>query len=180
MSFLSVMRLEVCDKGIKAGIRSGDSAGDHAGRDDVVGIVVRKVKAEKAGFAEDGNDLALLAEDRIIGERIGEGESGAVIILEGAEHFRGGDDLDPGARFIAGEERGHEESPALRNKFIKRDGRSGERSRGDGFGGIIISKGGMGGDKCFVIHTGNGNCDVRASIRFDKAVESKIACTCAR
>lgn len=146
----------------------------------MVGIVVRKVKAEKAGFAEDGNDLALLAEDRIIGERIGEGESGAVIILEGAEHFRGRDDLDPGAGFIAGEERSHEESPALRNKFIKRDGRSGERSRGDSFGGIVISKGGMDGDKCFIIHTGNGNCDVRASIRFDKAVESKIACTCAR
>ena len=30
-------------------------------------------------------------------------------------------DFDPGARFIAGEERGHEESPTLRNKFIKRD-----------------------------------------------------------
>lgn len=180
VGFLSVMGLEVCDKGIKAGIRSGNGTGDHAWLDDVVGIAVRKVEAEKAGFAEDGNDLALLAEDRIIGERIGEGESGAVIILKRAKHFRSGDDLDPGARFIAGEERGHEESPALRNKFIKRDGRSGERSRGDGFGGIIISKGGMGGDKCFVIHTGNGNCDVRASIRFDKAVESKIACTCAR
>lgn len=90
----------------------------------MVGIVVRKVKAEKAGFAEDGNDLALLAEDRIIGERIGEGESGAVIILEGAEHFRGGDDLDPGARFIAGEERGHEESPAL-EKLVKRNERGG-------------------------------------------------------
>ena len=95
---------------------------------------MRKVEAEKAGFAEDGNDLALLAEDRIIGERIGEGESGAVIILKRAKHFRSGDDLDPGARFIAGEERGHEESPALRNKFIKRDGRSGERRGGDGFG----------------------------------------------
>ena len=141
---------------------------------------MRKVEAEKAGFAENGNDLALLAENRIIGERIGEGESGAVIILEGAEHFRSGDDLDPGARFIAGEERCHEESPALRNKFIKRDGRSGERSGGDGFGSIIISKGGMGGDKCFVIRTGDSNGDVRASIRFDKAVEGKIACTCAR
>lgn len=83
---------------------------------------MRKIEAEKAGFAEDGNDLALLAEDRIIGERIGEGESGAVIILEGAEHFRSGDDLDPGARFIAGEEGGHGESPALKNKFIKRNG----------------------------------------------------------
>ena len=103
------MGLEVCDKRIKAEIRSGDSAGDHAGLDDVVGIVVRKVEAEKAGFAKDGNDLALLAEDRLIGKRIGEGESGAVIILEGAEHFRGGDDLDPGSRFIAGEEWGHEE-----------------------------------------------------------------------
>ena len=174
------MGLEVCDKGIKAGIRSGDSAGDHAGRDDVVGIAVRKVEAEKAGFAEDGNDLALLAEDRLIGERIGEGESGAVIILEGAEHFRGGDDLDPGARFIAGEERGHEESPALRNKFIKRDGRSGERSGGDGFGGIVISKSGMGGDKCFVIHTGDSTGDINAIIRLDKAVGGKIACTCAR
>jgi hypothetical protein len=176
VGFLSVMGLEVCDKRIKTGIRSGDSAGDHAGRDDVVGIAVRKIEAEKAGFAEDGNDLALLAEDRIIGERIGEGESGAVIILEGAEHFRSGDDLDPGARFIAGEEGGHEESPALRNKFIKRDGRSGERSGGDGFGGIVISKGGMGGDKCFVIHTGNDNFDISASIRFDKAVEGKTGC----
>lgn len=132
---------------------------------------MRKIEAEKAGFAEDGNDLALLAEDRIIGERIGEGESGAVIILEGAEHFRSGDDLDPGARFIAGEEGGHGESPALKNKFIKRDGRSGERSGGDGFGGIVISKGGMGGDKCFVIHTGDNNGDISASIRLDKAVE---------
>lgn len=146
----------------------------------MVGIAVRKIEAEKAGCTEDGNDLALLAEDRLIGERIGEGESGAVIILEGAEHFRSGDDLDPGAGFIAGEERGHEESPALRNKFIKRDGRSGERSGGDGFGGIVISKGGMGGDKCFVIHTGNGNGDISAIIRLDKAVEGKIACTCAR
>ena len=82
VGFLSVMGLEVCDKRIKAEIRSGDGAGDHAGRDDVVGIAVRKIEAEKAGFAEDGNDLALLAEDRLIGERIGEGESGAVIILE--------------------------------------------------------------------------------------------------
>lgn len=174
------MGLEVCDKRIKTEVWSGDGAGDHAGRDDVVGIAVRKIEAEKAGFAEDGNDLALLAKDRLIGERIGEGESGAVIILERAKHFVRRNDFDPGAGFIAGEERGHEESPALRNKFIKRDGRSGERSGGDGFGGIVISKGGMGDDKCFVIHTGNGNCDVRASIRFDKAVESKIACTCAR
>ena len=124
------MGLEVCDKRIKAEIRSGDGAGDHAARDDVVGIVVRKVEAEKAGFAEDGNDLALLAENRLIGKRIGEGESGAVIILEGAEHFRSGDDFDPGARFIAGEERGHEESPTLRNKFIKRNGRRGYRVGG--------------------------------------------------
>lgn len=146
----------------------------------MVGIAVRKIEAEKAGFAEDGNDLALLAKDRLIGERIGKGESGAVIILEGAEHFRTRDDLDPGARLIAGEERSHEESPALRNKFIKRDGRSGERSGGDGFGGIVISKSGMGDDKCFVIHTGDSNGDISASIRFDKAVEGKIACTCAR
>lgn len=68
---------------------------------------MRKVEAEKAGFAEDGNDLALFAEDRLIGERIGEGKSGAVIILEGAEHFLSGDDLDPGAGFITGEEKGH-------------------------------------------------------------------------
>ena len=146
----------------------------------MVGIAVRKVEAKKTGCAEDGNDLALLAEDRLIGERIGEGESGAVSILEGAEHFRTGDDLDPGARFIAGEERSHEESPTLRNKFIKRDGRSGERSGGDGFGGIVISKGGMGGDKCFVIHTGDNNGDINAIIRLDKAVEGKIACICAR
>ena len=99
--------LEVCDKGIKAGVRSGDGAGDHAGLDDVVGIAVRKVEAEKAGFAEDGNDLALFAEDRLIGKRIGEGESGAVIILEGAEHFVRGNDFDPGAGVIAGEKRGH-------------------------------------------------------------------------
>ena len=138
---------------------------------------MRKIEAEKAGFAEDGNDLALLAEDRIIGERIGEGESGAVIILEGAEHFRTRDDLDPGARFIAGEERCHEESPALRNKFIKRDGRSGERRGGDGFGGIVISKGGMGDDKCFVIHTGNDNFDISAIIKLDKAVEGTMGCT---
>lgn len=177
VGFLSVMGLEVCDKRIKAEIRSGDGAGDHAGRDDVVGIAVRKIDAEKAGFAEDGNDLALLAEDRLIGERIGEGESGAVIILEGAEHFWTGDDLDPGARFIAGEERCHEESPALRNKFIKRDGRSGERRGGDGFGGIVISKGGMGGDKCFVIHTWNDNFDISAIIRLDKAVEGTMGCT---
>lgn len=118
------MGLEVCDKRIKAEIRSGDGAGDHAGRDDVVGIAVRKIEAEKAGFAEDGNDLALLAEDRLIGERIGEGESDAVIILEGAEHFWTGDDLDPGAGFIAGEERGHEESPTL-EELVKRDARSG-------------------------------------------------------
>lgn len=117
------MGLEVCDKRIKAEIRSGDGAGDHAGLDNVIGIVVRKVEAEKAG-AEDGNDLALHAEDRLIGERIGEGESGAVIILKGAEHFRSGDDLDPGARFIAGEERGHEESPTL-EELVKRDARSG-------------------------------------------------------
>ena len=141
---------------------------------------MRKVETKKAGCTEDGNDLALLAKDRLIGERIGEGESGAVIILEGAEHFRSGDDLDPGARFIAGEERSHEESPALRNKFIKRDGRSGERSSGNGFGGIVISKGRMGGDKCFVIHTGDSNGDISAIIRLDKAVEGKIACTCAR
>lgn len=176
VGFLSVMGLEVCDKRIKAEIRSGDGAGDHAGRDDVVGIAVRKIEAEKAGFAEDGNDLALLAEDRLIGERIGEGESGAVSILEGAEHFRTGDDLDPGARFIAGEEGGHEESPTLRNKFIKRDERSGERSGGDGFGGIVISKSGMGGDKCFVIHTGDNNGDINAIIRLDKAVEGTTGC----
>lgn len=90
----------------------------------MVRIVVRKVEAEKAGCTEDGNDLALLAEDRLIGERIGEGESGAVIILERAEHFRSGDDLDPGAGFIAGEERSHEESPAL-EKLVKRNGGSG-------------------------------------------------------
>lgn len=117
------MGLEVCDKRIKAEIRSGDGAGDHAGLDNVIGIVVRKVEAEKAG-AEDGNDLALHAEDRLIGERIGEGESGAVIILEGAEHFRSRDDLDPGAGFIAGEERGHEESPAL-EELVKRNERNG-------------------------------------------------------
>lgn len=142
----------------------------------MVRIVVRKVEAEKTGFAEDGNDFALLAEDRLIGERIGEGESSAVIILEGAEHFRTRDDLDPGARFIAGEERCHEESPALRNKFIKRDGRSGERRGGDGFGGIVISKGRMDGDKCFVIHTGDNNGDISAIIRLDKAVEGTMGC----
>lgn len=118
------MGLEVCDKRIKAEIRSGDSAGDHAGRDDVVGIVVRKIEAEKTGCTEDGNNLALLAENRLIGKRIGEGESGAIIILEGAEHFWSGDDLDPGAGFIAGEERGHEESPTL-EELVKRNGGSG-------------------------------------------------------
>lgn len=124
VGFLSVMGLEVCDKRIKAEIRSGDGAGDHTGLDDVVGIVVRKVEAEKAGCTEDGNDLALLAEDRLIGERIGEGESGAVIILEGAKHFVRRNDFDPGARFITGEERGHEESPTL-EELVKRDARSG-------------------------------------------------------
>ena len=118
------MGLEICDKRIKAEIRSGDGAGDHAGLDNVVGIVVRKVEAEKAGFAEDGNDLALLAKNRLIGKRIGEGESGAVIILKGAKHFVWRNDFDPGARFITGEERGHEESPAL-EKLVKRDERSG-------------------------------------------------------
>lgn len=170
------MGLEVCDKRIKTGVWSGDGAGDHAGRDDVVGIAVRKIEAEKAGFAEDGNDLALLAEDRLIGKRIGEGESGAVIILEGAEHFRTGDDLNPGAGFIAGEEGGHEESPTLRNKFIKRDGGRRYGSGGDGFGGIVISKGGMGGDKCFVIHTGDNNGNISAIIRLDKAVEGTTGC----
>lgn len=176
MSFLSVMGLEVCDKRIKAEIRSGDGAGDHAARDDVVGIVVRKVEAEEAGFAEDGNDLALHAEDRLIGERIGEGESGTVIILKGAKHFVRRNDFDPGAGFIAGEERGHEESPTLRNKFVKRDGRSGERSGGDGFGGIVISKSGMGDGKCFVIHTGDNNGDINAIIRLDKAVKGTMGC----
>ena len=66
-----------------------------------------KVEAEKAGLAEDGNDLALFAKDRLIGERIGEGKSGAVIILEGAKHFVRGNDFDPGAGVIAREERGH-------------------------------------------------------------------------
>jgi hypothetical protein len=88
----------------------------------VVRIVVRKVEAEKTGFAEDGNDFALLAEDRLIGERIGEGESSAVIILEGAEHFVRRNDFDPGAGGIAGEEGGHEESPALK-ELVKRDER---------------------------------------------------------
>jgi hypothetical protein len=175
VGFLSVMGLEVCDKRIKAGIRSGNGAGDHAGLDDVVGIVVRKVEAEKTGFAEDGNDLALLAEDRLIGERIGEGESGAVIILKRAKHFVRRNDFDPGAWVIAGEEGGHGESPALK-ELVKRDERGGERSRGDGFGGIVISKSGMGDDKCFVIHTGDNNGDINASIRLDKAVEGTMGC----
>ena len=120
VSFLSVIGLEVCDKRIKTGVRSGDSARNHAGLDNVIGIVVRKVEAEETGFAEDGNDLALLAEDRLIGERIGEGESGAVIILKRAKHFVRRNNFDPGARFIAGEEGGHEESPAL-EELVKRD-----------------------------------------------------------
>ena len=119
-----VEELEVCDKRIKAGVWIGDGAGDHAGLDDVVGIAVGKVEAEKAGLAEDGNDLAPFAEDRLIGERIGGGESGAVIILEGAEHFLSGNDFDPGAGFIAGEERGHEESPTL-EELVERDVRGG-------------------------------------------------------
>lgn len=85
---------------------------------------MRKVEAEKTGCTEDGNDLALLAEDRLIGKRIGEGESGAVIILKGAKHFVRRNDFDPGARFITGEERGHEESPTL-EELVKRDARSG-------------------------------------------------------
>ena len=116
--------LEVCNKRIEAGVWSGDGAGDHAGLDDVVGIAVRKVEAEKAGLAEDGNDLALFAEDRLIGERIGEGKSGAVIILEGAKHFVRGNDFDPGAGVIAGEEGGHGESPAL-EELVERDVRGG-------------------------------------------------------
>lgn len=62
----------------------------------------------------------------------------------------------------------------MRDKFIKRDGRSGERSRGDGFGGIVISKGGMGGGKYSAIHTGNDNVDVSASIRLNKTVNTII------
>ena len=120
VSFLSVIGLEVCDNRIKAGVRSGDSARNHAGLDNVIGIVVRKVEAEKAGFAEDGNDFALLAEDRLIGERIGDGESEAVIILKGTKHFVRRNDFDPGAGVIAGEERGHEESPTL-EELVKRD-----------------------------------------------------------
>ena len=121
VSFLSVIGgLEVCDKRIKAGVRSGDSARNHAGLDNVIGIVVRKVEAEKAGFAEDGNDFALLAEDRLIGERIGESESEAVIILKGTKHFVRRNDFDPGAGVIAGEERGHEESPTL-EELVKRN-----------------------------------------------------------
>lgn len=175
VGFLSVMGLEVCNKRIKAEIRSGDGAGDHATRDDVVGIVVRKIEAEKAGFAEDGNDLALLAENRLIGERIGEGESGAVIILKGAKHFVRRNDFDPGAGFIAGEKRGHEESPAL-EKLVKRDRWGRYESGGDGFGGIVISKSGMGDDKCFVIHTGDNNGDINAIIRLDKAVKGTMGC----
>lgn len=169
------MGLEVCNKRIKAEIRSGDGAGDHAGLDNVIGIVVRKVEAEKAGFAEDGNDLALLAEDRLIGKRIGEGESGAVIILEGAEHFVRRNDLDPGAGFIAGEERDREGAPAL-EELVKRDRWGRYESGGDCFGGIVISKGGMGDDKCFVIHTGDNNGDISAIIRLDKAVEGTTGC----
>ena len=81
---------------------------------------MRKVEAEEAGFAEDGNDLALLAEDRLIGERIGESESEAVIILKGTKHFVRRNDFDPGAGVIAGEERGHEESPTL-EELVKRN-----------------------------------------------------------
>ena len=62
----------------------------------------------------------------------------------------------------------------MRNKFIKRDGRSGDRSGGDGFGGIVISKGGMGGDKYSAIHTGNNNVDANASIRLNKTVNTII------
>ena len=64
----------------------------------------------------------------------------------------------------------------MRNKFIKRNGRSGKRSGGDGFGGIVISKGGMGDAKCFVIHTGDNNGDISAIIRLDKAVEGTTGC----
>ena len=64
----------------------------------------------------------------------------------------------------------------MRNKFIKRDGRSGKRRGGDGFGGIVISKGRMDGDKCFVIHTGDNNGDISAIIRLDKAVEGTMGC----
>ena len=102
-----IEELEVCNKRIEAEVWSGDGAGDHAGLDDMVGIAVGKVEAEEAGLAEDGNDLALFAENRLIGERIGEGKSGAVIILEGTEHFVRGNDFDPGAGVIAGEKRGH-------------------------------------------------------------------------
>ena len=133
VSFLSVMGLEVCDKRIKAEIRSGDGAGDHAGLDNVIGIVVRKVEAEEAGFAEDGNDLALLAEDRLIGERISEGESGAVIILKGAKHFVRRNDFDPGAGLnVIRVHKNHLYRLEDGNNFIKRNGR-----RGYGVGGLI-------------------------------------------
>ena len=61
----------------------------------------------------------------------------------------------------------------MRNKFIKRDGRSGERSGGDGFGGIVISKFGMSGVKYSAIHTGDNNGSISTIIRLDKAVEGK-------
>lgn len=68
----------------------------------------------------------------------------------------------------------------MRDKIVKRDRWGRYESGGDGFGGIVISKGGMGDDKCFVIHTGDNNGDISASIRLDKAVEGTTVCTCAR
>lgn len=62
----------------------------------------------------------------------------------------------------------------MRDKFIKRDSGSGDEERGDGFGGIVISKVGMGGDKYSAIHTGNDNVDVSASIRLNKTVNTII------
>lgn len=64
----------------------------------------------------------------------------------------------------------------MRDKIVKRDRWGRYESGGDCFGGIVISKGGMGDDKCFVIHTGDNNGDISAIIRLDKAVEGTTGC----
>ena len=68
----------------------------------------------------------------------------------------------------------------MRDKIVKRDRWGRYESGGDCFGGIVISKGGMGGDKCFVIHTGDNNGDISAIIRLDKAVEGTTGCAMQR
>ena len=61
----------------------------------------------------------------------------------------------------------------MRNKFIKRDGRSGERSGGDGFGGIVISKGGMREVVDFAFHTGDDDGGIIPIACLNETVQHK-------